>query len=86
MGEYEDKWNGVIWEGVVTSSYMYIKKPVSIVIEELEYSTKITAKAYVFDQRYEFDFLTDVTERVKNEFERLGVEYTRLRAISLNRV
>ena len=74
-----------IWEGVITSGYMYIKKPVAIVIEELEYSTKVTAKAYVFDERYEFDFLTDVTERVKNEFARLGVEYTRLRAIPLGK-
>jgi len=59
---------------------------VAIVIEELAYSTKVTAKAYVFDQIYEFDFMTDVTERVKNEFARLGVGYTRLRAIPLGKV
>lgn len=38
-----------IWEGVITSNYMYIKKPVAIVIEELEYSTNVTAKVCVFD-------------------------------------
>ena len=65
---------------------MYIKQPVAIVIEELEYSTKVTTKAYVFDKRYELDCIADVTEQVKNEFAGLGVEYTRLRAIPLGKV
>jgi len=67
-------------EVVATSGYLYIKEPISIITEELEYSTKITAKAYVFDERYEFDFLTDVTERAKKEFRRFSVEYPRLLA------
>ena len=42
----------------------------------------IDEKAYVFDERYESNFITDVTERVKNEFARLGVEYIRLRQLT----
>jgi hypothetical protein len=35
--------------------------------------TVITAKAYVFDVRYEKAFMTDVTERVKLAFREAGI-------------
>lgn len=65
----------VLWEVAVTSKFCDFHKPVKVVVEESPTTTRFRVKAYVFDQRDEFDFKTDVTTRAKREFKKLRVEY-----------
>ena len=54
----------LLYEVVVTSRYVYLKKPVTIVISEVEIARRVAvqikAKAYVLDVRFEKAFATDV--------------------------
>ena len=68
----------IVREAVITSKYVYLEKPVTVVMEEVALPQqgiflKMHAKAYVFDCRYEKAFLTDVTERVHQAFRDRGV-------------
>jgi len=67
----------VIAEATTTSRYVYLKKPVVTLVEDRflgeRFVTVVTAKAYVFDVRYEKALVTDVTERVKVAFRRHGI-------------
>ncbi|MBX2799017.1 MAG: mechanosensitive ion channel family protein [Myxococcales bacterium] len=67
----------IVAEATSTSRYAYLKKPVVTVVEDRflgeRFVTVITAKAYVFDVRYEKAFVTDVTERVKVALRAAGV-------------
>ena len=62
----------VVNEAVRTSRFVYLEKPVVVlvndVIHEHYLATRLRAKAYVLDVRYEKAFETDVTERVKAGF------------------
>ncbi|MBN21480.1 MAG: mechanosensitive ion channel protein [Bdellovibrionaceae bacterium] len=57
----------LLYEVVITSRFVYLEKPVSIVFEEVAESNhfviKASVKAYVIDVKYEKPFLTDVTTR-----------------------
>lgn len=67
----------IVYEACITSKYVFLKKPVVMVVkEEMEpmFCTRIQAKAYVIDARYETAFVTDVTERVKRAFRRHHVQ------------
>ena len=65
-------------ETVVTSRYVYLKKPVSVVIEEVPVAHRIAirlkAKAYVLDVRYEKEFQTDVYVRATEAFGKQGIK------------
>lgn len=70
----------VIYEATASSRYVFLELPISIVVREEPvkdmnylFAIRITAKAYVFDGRYEVAFGTDVTERVKAAFARAGI-------------
>ena len=67
----------IIAEATATSRYVYLRKPVvTLVTDEFlgeRFVTIIKVKAYVFDVRYEKAFVTDVTERIKLSFRRLGI-------------
>ena len=67
----------IVYEAVRTSAYVYLKKPVVVLINDLIHegylATRLRAKAYVVDVRYEKDFETDVTERVKQGFAQMGI-------------
>ena len=62
----------IAWEAAVTSQYVFLKKPVSVVMvdapAERVVRTKLRIKAYVVDTRLEFVFSTDVLESIKQEF------------------
>lgn len=66
----------IAWEAAVTSQYVYLKKPVSVIIvdapTERAVRTKLKIKAYVIDTRLEFVLSTDIIESVKGEFRRRG--------------
>ena len=62
----------LVYETCVTSRYVYLDKPVSMRLREVEtgagLAVRVTCKAYIIDARYETDYLTDVSERVKDAF------------------
>lgn len=57
----------LIYQVVATSRFVYLKKPIKIILEEvfLNYQLviKVIVKSYVFDVRFEKDFQSDVYER-----------------------
>ena len=72
ISEDTDLVEQIVYESCVASRFAYLEKPVkmSVVEEETEtgLSLRVTCKAYIIDARYEVDFVTDVTERVKTAF------------------
>ncbi|MCK6504895.1 mechanosensitive ion channel family protein [Myxococcota bacterium] len=70
----------LVYEGTASSRYVYLAKPIRIVLREgpvagggERFAVRVTVKAYVFDGRYETAFGTDVTERVKRAFRAHGI-------------
>lgn len=57
----------LIYQVVATSRFVFLKKPIKVLVAETYENhqpiLKISAKAYVFDVRYEKDFESDVYER-----------------------
>lgn len=62
----------IVYEAVRTSRFVYLEKPVVVlvsdVVESSYLATRLRAHAYVLDVRYEKQFASDVTERVKQAF------------------
>ena len=60
------------------SRYIYLKKPVDVVFKtesQMGHTRiKMRLKAYVLDVRYEFKFLSEMTENVIREFQQRGIE------------
>ena len=67
----------VVLEALRTSRFVYLEKPVVVLVNEViqdgYVATRLRAKAYVLDVRYEKAFETDVTERTKAGFKAAGV-------------
>lgn len=70
----------IVQEAVVSSPYVFWQKPVSIFMKEApvpdgaeRFAIHITAKAYVFDGRYESHFISDVHRRVKQAFRKHNI-------------
>lgn len=67
----------IAYEAAVTSRYVYLKKPVVVLVKnemhERSYVLKVRIKAYVLDIRYEFPFQSDMTELVIRELNRRGM-------------
>lgn len=67
----------LLHETVVTSRFVYLKKPVAVVIEEVPVAQRLAirlkAKAYVLDVRFEKSFVTDVYLRATEAFEQHGI-------------
>lgn len=67
----------IIYEATASSRYVYLNKPIVVVLREgpvpegaERFAILITVKAYVLDGRYETAFGTDITERVLRAFRR----------------
>jgi small-conductance mechanosensitive channel len=62
----------IVQEALRTSRFVYLSKPVVVLVNEVVHqtylATRLRAKAYVLDVRYEKAFESDVTERVKDGF------------------
>lgn len=62
-----DKVKEILHEVVITSRFVYLEKPVSVVFEEKPVSNTfiiaVSLKAYVLDVKYEKAFLSDITTR-----------------------
>lgn len=68
----------LVYGACVTSKYVFLERPVTLLIEDVArdsaFTTVITCKAYVIDTRFEKDFITDVTERVKRSFRKHDIQ------------
>jgi small-conductance mechanosensitive channel len=56
------------WEAAASSPYVYLKKPIVVLTEDLfnrTFLTRFTIKAYVLEIRYERLFASDILERIK---------------------
>lgn len=73
----------LLHETVVTSRYAFLKKPVAVVVEEVQVAHRLAirlrAKAYVLDVRFEKEFQTDVYVRATEAFEKHGIKRPPLR-------
>jgi small-conductance mechanosensitive channel len=67
-----DRARRIVTEATATSRYVNVDRPILVLVEDKfmgeRFVTQITSKAYVFDVRYELEYATDVTERVKRAF------------------
>jgi hypothetical protein len=63
---------------VVTSRYVYLKKPVTIVLSEVAIAERLAirlqVKAYVLELRYEKEFQSDVYLRAIGELGQHGIK------------
>jgi small-conductance mechanosensitive channel len=61
------------------SRYIFLKKPVVVIFktesEMGQTRIKMRLKAYVLDIRYEFKFLSEMTENLVREFQKKGIEF-----------
>ncbi|MHA1539096.1 MAG: mechanosensitive ion channel family protein [Alphaproteobacteria bacterium] len=68
----------IIYETVVTSQYVYLKKNVTVCVSEKMFAGRtvlcFSSKAYVIDVRYEKAFETDIVTRVAEAFNKLGIK------------
>ena len=59
----------IVREAVLTSKLTYVKQPITITVKDNvldgEAVSHLTIRAYAFDARYEEQFVTDITRRVK---------------------
>lgn len=58
----------------LTSAYLNYKKPCFVVVEQMEFGTHYQLKAYPFDLRDQFMFISDMTERGKAALARCGAQ------------
>ncbi|MDW7644421.1 MAG: mechanosensitive ion channel [Desulfuromonadales bacterium] len=66
----------IAWEAAACSPYVYLKKPIIIIVEDhfdFTFLTRYKIKAYVLDVRLERLMASDITERIKQEINRLGL-------------
>lgn len=72
------KARSIVEEAVKTSRFVYLRKPTVILVKEVVeanyFATRLRAKAYVLDIKYEKAFESDVTERVKQAFRTADIE------------
>jgi len=69
----------IVYDAVLASKFLYLGKPFSVLIstrltEQGRAIIVLTAKAYVYDTRYEKAFASDVTDRVLEAFRSEGIE------------
>ena len=58
----------------LTSAFLQIRKPISVIVSEKPWGTHYRLKAYPIDGRDQFKFTTDMTVRGKAALSRLGVK------------
>jgi len=74
-GEDPGRVKRILWEAAATSKYFYLEEPIFVLVTQMPYYTRYRVKAYTYDTRTEFKFMSDVTETAKREFQRLGIAY-----------
>lgn len=56
----------------LTSAYLDYRKPVLVVLKETQFATRYSLKAYPFDLRDQFKFISDLTDRGKDAIRDAG--------------
>jgi len=56
----------------LTSAYLDYRRPVLVVLKETEFATEYNVKAYPFDMRDQFKFISDLTDRGKDAIRDAG--------------
>lgn len=72
----------VLHDVALTSVYLRINEPVVIVANELPWGTQYRLKAYPIDPRDQFDFMTDLTLRGKEQLAQRGIDFAAAPAIA----
>ena len=66
----------IAFEAAVTSKYVFLKKPIVVLVQDdfrTTFLTRVKIRAYVLDPRFEFVFQSDVTERAREGFRAAGL-------------
>ena len=66
----------------LTSSFLQIKNPIQVIVQEKPWGTHYRLKAYPVDPSDQFRFITDLTVRGKAELTKLGVEFAVASAVA----
>lgn len=72
----EAKAKRIAFEAATSSKYVYLNKPIVVLVKDEfkeTFLTHLKVKAYVLDPRYEFLFMSDVTERARAGFRSAGL-------------
>jgi small-conductance mechanosensitive channel len=71
-----DEVKEIAYKAVVSSRYVFLKKPISILtlneMHQRRFILKLKVKAYVLDIRYEFPFQSDITELILSALRKKG--------------
>lgn len=77
IDEAVERARDIVFDVIVTSRFVYLKKPVSFAIEEValpdRLAIRLRAKAYVLDVRYEKAFQSDIVLRAERLFREQGI-------------
>jgi small-conductance mechanosensitive channel len=66
----------IAFEAASSSKYVFLNKPIVVLVQDQFdhlFLTHLKVKAYVLDPRYEFLFMSDVTERARAGFRAAGL-------------
>jgi small-conductance mechanosensitive channel len=72
----EAKAKRIAFEAATSSRYVFLNKPIVVLVKDEfreTFLTHLKVKAYVMDPRYEFLFMSDVTERARAAFREAGL-------------
>ena len=72
----ERKAKAIAFEAAVTSQYVFLNKPIVVLVGDefrTTFVTHIKVKAYVLDTRFEFLMRSDITERARDGFRAGGL-------------
>ncbi len=64
----------VLKDVALTSAYLEYEKPILVIINETLWGTHYKLKAYPFDMRDQFEFITDMTVRGKTAIAEMGAK------------
>lgn len=68
----------VLEDVALTSPYVQLKQPITVIISEQPWGTHYRLKAYPIDPRQQFQFMTDLTARGKSCLRALPVRFANL--------
>lgn len=78
----------IAFKAVYASSYTFLNKPVDVIVlnemENKHFLYKLRVKAYVVDIRFEFFFMSDLTEMIVDECNKLGMIPTSVSDLALS--
>ena len=72
----ERKAREIAFEAAVTSQYVFLNKPIVVLVRDefrTTFVTRVKVKAYVLDPRFEFLMQSDITERARDGFRAAGL-------------